>query len=173
MRNDLAFNVPVYILRRGGVSQPLWLIPCKAVPIFGDSVGRTSNGANEVYFLSCLWWQYGKTFRVETGKNVSHPLPGTTVGFLHSFSFWCFPLMYFFFLASFYFIQFKYLLKSTASRPSRWWKSKTWRSPSSPQIHQKYMYMWKNSYKTPAEHWQKTSDFPKGQKLPMYLVRAK
>lgn len=95
-RNDLAFNVPVYILRKGGISPPLWLIPCKALPIFGDSVGRTSNGANEVYFSSCLWWQCGKPFRVETGKNLSHPLPGTTVGFLHSFSFWCFPLMYFF-----------------------------------------------------------------------------
>ena len=23
---------------------------------------------------------------------------------------------------------------------SRWWRSKTWRSPSSPQIHQKYIY---------------------------------
>ena len=30
-----------------------------------------------------------------------------------------------------------------------------------------------NSYRTPTEHWQKTSDFPKGKKLPMYLGRAK
>ena len=56
---------------------------------------------------------------------------------------------------------------------SRWWRSKTWRSPSSSQIHQKYIYMWNNSYRTPTEHWQKTSDFPKGKKLPMYLGRAK
>ena len=42
-----------------------------------------------------------------------------------------------------------------------------WRSPSSPQIHQKYVYMWNNSYR------QKTSDFPKGKKLPTYLARAK
>ena len=35
------------------------------------------------------------------------------------------------------------------------------RSPSSPQIHQKYIYMWNNSYRTPTERWQKTSDFPK------------
>ena len=49
---------------------------------------------------------------------------------------------------------------------SRWQKSKTWRSPSSPQIHQKYIYMWNNSYRTPTECWQKTSDFPKGRKLP-------
>ena len=48
-----------------------------------------------------------------------------------------------------------------------------WRSPSSPQIHQNYICMWNNSYRTPTEHWQKTSDFPKGNKVPMYLGRAK
>ena len=48
-----------------------------------------------------------------------------------------------------------------------------WRSPSSPQIHQKYIDMWNNSYRTPTERWQKTSDFPKGKKLPTYLGRAK
>ena len=56
---------------------------------------------------------------------------------------------------------------------SRWWRSETWRSPSSPQIHKKYMYMWNSSYRTPTERWQKTSDFPKGKKLPTYLGRAK
>ena len=56
---------------------------------------------------------------------------------------------------------------------SRWRKSKTRRSPSSPQIHQKYIYMWNNAYRTPTERWQKTSDFPKGKKLPTYLGRAK
>ena len=50
---------------------------------------------------------------------------------------------------------------------------KTWRSPSSPQIHQKYIYMWNSSYRTPTECWQKTSDFPKGKKLATYLGRAK
>ena len=45
--------------------------------------------------------------------------------------------------------------------PSRWRRSKTWRSPSSPQIHQNYIYMWNNSYRTPTECWQKTSRFPK------------
>ena len=35
------------------------------------------------------------------------------------------------------------------------------------------IYMWNNSYRTPAERWQKTSDLPKGKKLPMYLGRAK
>ena len=44
---------------------------------------------------------------------------------------------------------------------SRWWKSKTWISPSSPQIHQKSIYMWNNSYRTPTVRWQKTSDLPK------------
>ena len=56
---------------------------------------------------------------------------------------------------------------------SRWRKSKTWRSPSSPLIHQKYIYMWNNSYRTPTERWHKTSDLPKGKKLPTYLGRAK
>ena len=32
--------------------------------------------------------------------------------------------------------------------------------------------MW-NNYRTPTESWQKTSDFPKGKKLPRYLDRAK
>ena len=40
-----------------------------------------------------------------------------------------------------------------------------------PQIHQKYMYMWNDSYRTPTEHRQKTSDFPKGKKLPRFLGR--
>ena len=33
--------------------------------------------------------------------------------------------------------------------------------------------MWNNSYRTPIECWQKTSDFPQGKKLPTYLGRAK
>ena len=33
--------------------------------------------------------------------------------------------------------------------------------------------MWNNSYRTPTEHWKKTSDFPKGKKNPTYLGRAK
>ena len=37
----------------------------------------------------------------------------------------------------------------------------------------KYINMWYNSYRTPTEHWQKTSDFRKGKKLPTYLGRAK
>ena len=48
-----------------------------------------------------------------------------------------------------------------------------WRSPSFPQMHQKYIYMWNNSYRTPTECWQKTSDFPKGKKSPTYMGRAK
>ena len=61
----------------------------------------------------------------------------------------------------------------TEGGPSRWQRSKTWRSPSSPQTHQKYIYLWNNSYRTPTERWQKTSDLPKGKKLPTYLGRAK
>ena len=63
--------------------------------------------------------------------------------------------------------------KYIIGRPSGWWRSNTWRSPSSPQIHQKYIYMWNNSYRTPTERWQKNSDFPKRKKLTMYLGRAK
>ena len=33
--------------------------------------------------------------------------------------------------------------------------------------------MWNNSYRTPTECWQKTSDLPKGKKLPTYLARVK
>ena len=55
----------------------------------------------------------------------------------------------------------------------RWRKNKMQRSPSSPQIHQKYIYTWNGSYRTPTEHWQKTSELPKGKKLPTYLGRAK
>ena len=33
--------------------------------------------------------------------------------------------------------------------------------------------MWNNSYRTHTECWQKTSDFPKGKKLPTYLGRVK
>ena len=58
-------------------------------------------------------------------------------------------------------------------RRSRWQRSKTWRSSSSPQIHQKYIYMWNKPYRTPTDHWQKTSDFPKGKKLPTYMGMAK
>ena len=67
-----------------------------------------------------------------------------------------------------------YLNKNqTGGGASRWQKSKTRRAPSFPQIHQKYIYMWNNSYRSPTERWQKTSDFPKGKKLPSYLGRAK
>ena len=55
----------------------------------------------------------------------------------------------------------------------RWRKSKMPRSPSSPQIHQKYIYKWNCSYRTPAERWQKNSDLPKGKKFLTYLGRAK
>ena len=37
----------------------------------------------------------------------------------------------------------------------------------------KCIYMWNNCYRTPTGRWQKTSDFPKGKKIPMYLGRAK
>ena len=40
-------------------------------------------------------------------------------------------------------------------------------------MHQKYIYMWNSSYRTPTEHWKKNSDFPKVKKFPTYLGRAK
>ena len=57
--------------------------------------------------------------------------------------------------------------------PSSLWWNKTWRSPSFPQIHQKCIHIWNNSYRTPTKCWQKTSEFPKGRKIPMYLGKAK
>ena len=33
--------------------------------------------------------------------------------------------------------------------------------------------MWKHSYRTPTECWQKTSDSPKGKKIPTYWGREK
>ena len=65
----------------------------------------------------------------------------------------------------------QHIERTTGER--RWWKSKTRRSPSSPQIHQKYIYTWNCSYRTSTERWQKMSDLPKGKKLPTYLGRAK
>ena len=57
-------------------------------------------------------------------------------------------------------------IKLNTGGASRWWKSKTWRSPSSQQIHQKSIYMWNNCYRTPTERWPQTSNLPKGKKLP-------
>ena len=73
------------------------------------------------------------------------------------------------------FACFRDIIKKTRMRrPSRWQRSKTWRSPSSPQIHQKYIYMWNKSYRTPTECWQKTSDFPKDAlRRPTQRGRAK
>ena len=66
------------------------------------------------------------------------------------------------------------LKKNLREAPSRWWRNKTWRSPSSPQIHQNYTYMWNNSYRTHTECWQKTSDFPKDTlRRPTHRGRAK
>ena len=70
-------------------------------------------------------------------------------------------------------INFIYDKKKLGEKPSRWRRSKMQRSPSSPQIHQKYIYMWNSSYRTLIERRQKTSDFPKGKKLATYLGRAK
>ena len=56
---------------------------------------------------------------------------------------------------------------ASSGGPSRWRRRKTWRSPSSPQIHQKYNSMWKNSCRTPTECWQ-AEDLrpPKRQETP-------
>ena len=71
------------------------------------------------------------------------------------------------------FVIRKMQIKTAMIGASRWPKSKTWRSPSSLKIHQKYIYMWNSSYRTTTERWQKTSDLPKSKKLPTYLGRAK
>ena len=67
----------------------------------------------------------------------------------------------------------KYMKQKLPEKSLRRRKHKTRRSPCSPQIHQKYIYMWNNSYRTPTECWQKTSDLPKSKKLPTYLGRVK
>ena len=56
---------------------------------------------------------------------------------------------------------------------SRWRMSKMWRSPSFPQIHQKYIYMWNNPYRTPTERWQKISDLTKDKISPRTWVGQK
>ena len=44
--------------------------------------------------------------------------------------------------------------------------------PSS-QIHQKFIFMWNNSYRTPSEPWEKTSGFQKGKPISWEWGRAK
>ena len=66
-----------------------------------------------------------------------------------------------------------FISRNNVGGASRWRKPKTWKSSSSPEIHQNYIYMWNNYYRTPTECWQKTSDLPKGKKLPTYLGRVK
>ena len=56
---------------------------------------------------------------------------------------------------------------------SRWRRSKTQRSPSSPKIHQKYIYMWNNSYRTPTECWQKPQASKKARNSPHNWVGQK
>ena len=77
------------------------------------------------------------------------------------------------FCSNMYFPHYEFLVNKKRRGALRWQKSKTWKSPSSPQIYQKYIFMWNNSYRTPTERWQKTSDLPKGKKLPTYLGRVK
>ena len=72
-----------------------------------------------------------------------------------------------------YFCLFPHKNPASRRRPSRWQRSKMWKSPSSPQIYQKYIYMWKKSYRTPTECWQKTPDFPKCKKIPTSWVGQK
>ena len=63
--------------------------------------------------------------------------------------------------------------KKKLERPSRWHRTKTWRSPSFRQIHQKYTYMWNNSDRTLTECWQKTSDLQKARNSPRTWVVQK
>ena len=48
-------------------------------------------------------------------------------------------------------------LRLEEHRSSRWWRSKMWRSPSSPEIHLHVEQLLQNT----SECWQKNSDFPK------------
>ena len=47
------------------------------------------------------------------------------------------------------------------------------RSPSSPKIHQKFIYIWNNSYRIPLKCWQKTPDFPKASQSPLNEIEKK
>ena len=58
--------------------------------------------------------------------------------------------------------QYHVIKMSRSGGASRWQKSKTWGSSSSPQMHQKYIYMWNNSYRTLAEELRP----PKRQETP-------
>ena len=42
-----------------------------------------------------------------------------------------------------------------------------------PQIPQKYIFMWNNSYRRPTEHGQKTSEFHKGKLISIWCIRTK
>ena len=53
-----------------------------------------------------------------------------------------------------------------AGGPSTWQRSKTGRSPSSLQIHQKYIYMWNNSYTTPMKAGRRPQTSQKARKYP-------
>ena len=55
----------------------------------------------------------------------------------------------------------------------RWWRSKTESSPSSPQIHQKFIRTWNNSYRTTSEQQQKTPNFQQGKVISSEYSRAK
>ena len=60
--------------------------------------------------------------------------------------------------------------KDTWRERRRWQKSKTRRSPSSPQIHQKYIYMWKCSNKHPLNAGRRPQTSQKARNSPRTWV---
>ena len=47
------------------------------------------------------------------------------------------------------------------------------RLPPSLQIHQKFISIWNNSYRTSSESWQKTPDFQKGKPISLEEGKSK
>jgi len=64
------------------------------------------------------------------------------------------------------------ILRLGPGGPARWWRNRTGRPPSPPQIYQKIICMWNNSHIT-SEHWQRTPDFQKNKPISSESSRAK
>ena len=48
-------------------------------------------------------------------------------------------------------LAFLYTKPKDQRGPTRWQRSKTWRSSFSPKMHQKHNFMWNSSYRMPTE----------------------
>ena len=67
----------------------------------------------------------------------------------------------------------KNIKKNIQGLESRWLRNKKARSASSPQIHQKFICIWNNSYRTSSECWQNHPNSQKGKPVSLEQGRAK